>query len=390
VAYSGSSRTAIYKPWAALAANTTYTATLTPAATDLAGNQLAGNGAPLPAASTYVWTFTTGSAVAAAPAITLTFPGNLANAVALNSAVNATFSEAMDPSTLSTATFKVQTSGVPLGQPLSGQVSYNPAARVATFTPSANLTAGTSYTVTATGATDLAGDALVAGTVANPWTFTTGAVLASGPVNLGSAGTFGILSTSAITSTGATVINGNVALQPGSSMTGFPPGIVNGIININDTVSAQAKLDLLAAYNTAAGLPPGTPIAGGADLGALYPLGMPPGTYTSGSTMLVSTSLVLDAGGDANAVWVFQIGSALTTNIGANVTLANGAQAKNVFWACALDATVGVGTTFSGSILAGRSVTAATGATIDGRILAGATTAGTVALQSTTVNVPTQ
>ncbi len=390
VAYSGSGRTAIFKPSAALADNTTYTATLTTAATDLSGNQLAGNAAPLPAASNYVWTFTTGSSTATAPAITRTFPGNLANGVALNSSVDATFSTAMDPSTLSTATFKVQTTGLPQGQPIPGQVTFNPAAMVATFTPFANLTASTSYTVTITGAADLAGDALAAGPVANPWTFTTGAILAPGSVNLGSASAIGILSTSAITSTGLTVINGNVALQPGTSITGFPPGIVNGIIDVNDAISAQAKLDLLAAYNTAAALPPGTTIAGGADLGALYPLGMPPGTYTSGSTMLVATSLVLDAGGNANAVWVFQIGSALTTNIGANVSLANGAQAKNVFWACALDATVGVGTVFNGNILAGRNVTAATGATIDGRILAGATTAGTVALQDTTVNVPAQ
>jgi len=388
VSYSGTSRTAIFKPSAELADNTTYTATLTTAATDLAGNQLAGNQAPLPAASKYVWTFTTGSSLAVAPTITLTSPVDLITGVALNAAVTATFSEAMDPSTLSTATFTVKTTGPPAGSPISGVVTYDPASNSATFTPTSNLTASTSYTAIINGATDLAGDALVAGLAPNPWIFTTGTTTGSGPVNLGSASTFGIMATSAITSTGLSVINGNVALAPGTSMTGFPPGVVNGSIHINDAISAQAQIDLLAAYNTVKSLAPGTTISAGADLGALYPNGIPPGTYTGGSTMLVSTPLVLDAGGNANATWFFQIGSSLTT--GASVSLANGAQAKNVFWVPTLDGTVGVGTIFYGTIISGRSVTAVTGAVINGRILAGATTAGTIALQDTTVNVPAQ
>ncbi|GEM_PF-2718649 len=206
------------------------------------------------------------------------------------------------------------------------------------------------------------------------------------PPLLGSASTFGIMATSAITSTGNSVINGDVSLNPGTSMTGFPPAVVNGSIHINDGVSTQARTDLLTAYNYFKNLPPGTTIGAGADLGALYPSGIPPGTYTSGSTMLVSTNLVLDGGGNANAVWVFQIGSSLTT--GANVTLTGSAQAKNVYWVPTLDATVGVGTTFSGTLVSGRDVTAVTGAIINGRILAGATTAGTIALQDATVNVP--
>ncbi len=218
------------------------------------------------------------------------------------------------------------------------------------------------------------------------WSFKTGAG------SLGSAGTFGIMATSAVTNTGNSIINGDVSLNPGTSITGFTfstspgPGVVNGAVHINDGVSAQARADLLATYNYATNLPAGTTITGGADLGALYPGGMPPGTYTSGSTMLVSTPLVLDAGGDANAVWVFQIGSSLTT--GANVSLLNGAQAKNVFWVPVFDATIGVGTIFYGTIVSGRDVTAVTGAIVNGRILAGATTAGTIALQDATVNVP--
>lgn len=198
--------------------------------------------------------------------------------------------------------------------------------------------------------------------------------------------TFGIMATSAITNTGNTVINGDVSLDPGTSMTGFPPGEVNGSININNTESAQAREDLLEAYNYYKGLPPEENIPAGADLGALYPDGIAPGTYTSGSTMFVSTTLVLDAGGDPNAEWVFQIGSSLTT--GADITLANGANENNVFWVPTEDATIGVGTIFHGTIVSGRDVTANTGAVINGRILSGAITAGTIALDNNTVDVP--
>jgi len=226
--------------------------------------------------------------------------------------------------------------------------------------------------------------------------FTTGTGLVPGAVPLGTASAFGIMAYSAITNTGAaTMINGDVSLEPGTS-NGLLPVQVNGTIHINDSVSHQAGIDLLTAYNYAKNLAPGTTITGGADLGGLNPGGLglgvfPPGTYTSDSTMLVSTPLVLDAQGNANAVWVFQIGSSLTTNVGSpggNVSLRNGAQAKNVFWVPTAAATVGVGTIFYGTILAGGNATGQTGATINGRILAGALGAGTVALDTNTVNVP--
>jgi hypothetical protein len=330
------------------------------------------------------------------PTITLTNPINLAIGVPLNAAVNANFSEAMDPLTLNTVTFTVQPTGPPLGALVLGSVTYNAVANIATFTPTSPLAGSTQYTATVTiGAKDLAGDALVAGLIPNPWTFTTAAAgLAPGAINLGSASTFGIMATLAITNTGAaTIINGDVCLDPGTS-NGLLPVQVNGAIHINDTVSAQAKLDLLAAYNTAKALAPGVTIPGGSDLGAFIPTGgaagvLPPGTYTSGSTMLISTPLTLDAGGNANAVWVFQIGSSLTTNTPlGNVVLKNGAQAKNVFWVPTADATVGVNTIFNGTIIAGRNSTGQTGAVINGRILTGAILPGTIALDTNTVNVP--
>lgn len=385
VSYAVGSRTAVFTPAAGLIANNTYTATITTAATDLAGNQLAGNQAALPAASDYVWSWSTGAVADIVPPTVLsTVPDDGAINVPLNQAVSATFSEAMNPLTITNLTFTVTGPGLPVP---GGLVSYDPLTNIATFRPDANLAASTTYTATiTTGAQDLAGNALASNYV---WTFTTGATgtgLAPGAVNLGSASTFGIMATSAITNTGAaTMINGDVSLDPGTS-NGLLPVQVNGTIHINDTVSAQARADLLVAYNYAKALPPGTTISGGADLGALYPLGMPPGTYTSGSTMLVSTPLVLDAGGNADAVWVFQIGSSLTT--GASVSLANGAQAKNVFWVPTSDATIGVGTIFYGTIVAGRDSTGVTGAVINGRILTGAITAGTIALDTNTVNVP--
>ena len=358
---------------------------------DLAGNALAGNQAPLPAASNYVWGWTTAAtADTTPPTITLTAPLDAAVGVALNSSVNATFSEAMDPLTITNLTFTLTGPGLTT---VTGVVTYDAINKIATFKPSSNLAASTLYTATVTNsAKDLAGNALVVpavGVPANPWTFTTGTGLAPGAIALGSASTFGIMATAAITSTGNSVINGDVSLDPGTSMTGFPPGVVNGAIHINDTVSAQARADLLVAYNAAKALPPGTgpnALSAGADPGALFPGGVPPGTYTSGSTIIATTPMVLDAGGNADAVWVFQIGSSLTT--GASISLANGAQAKNVFWVPTLDATIGVGTIFYGTIISGRDVTAVTGAVINGRILAGATTAGTIALQNSTVNVP--
>jgi hypothetical protein len=374
VSYSGLD--AVFTPASNLSPNTLYTATITTGAKDLAGNALASN---------FVWSWTTGAGLDTTPPKVITEnPANLATGVAINSVVRATFDKSMDPLTITNLTFTLK-NGAAL---VSGQVTYDALSMIATFTPAGNLLANTTYTATVTtGAKDLAGNALASGLVQNPWTFTTnaGVIVAPSAVPLGSASTFGIMATSAITNTGAaTHINGDVSLEPGTS-NGLLPAQVTGAIHINDTVSHQARADLLVAYNFAKGLPPGTTVSGGADLGALKPGGvLPPGTYTSGSTMLVSTPLTLN--GSATDVWIFQIGSSLTTT--ANIILGPGVLAKNVFWVPTLDATVGVGSTFSGTIVSGRDVTAKTGAVINGRILAGATLAGTIALDTNIVNVP--
>ncbi|HEY3321851.1 MAG TPA: Ig-like domain-containing protein [Planctomycetota bacterium] len=398
VAYAPGSNTATYTPPSGtFAPSTQYTVTikggLDPnSATDLAGNPLASGLVPNP------WTFTTGAAPdKTAPTVTLAVPANLASNEELNISINATFSEAMAPLTLSTATFTVQASGPPAGPLIAGWVTYDTLSHIATFTPKEKLAASTQYTATiTTGATDLAGNALVSGLVPNPWTFTTGTGLAPNAVPLGSAATYGIMATATVANTGPSTINGDVSLDPGSAMTGFPPGVVNGTIHINDTVSAKAKEDLLAAYNWAKSLPadPGLFVVGTVDLGQVLmpghvPGNLPPGIYSSGSTMLASTPVTLDAGGNANAVWVFQIGSSLTTNGTGNVLLAGGAQAKNVFFVPTVDATIGAGTVFNGTIVTGRDATGVSGARIFGRILAGALPAGgAINLDTNTVIVP--
>ena len=404
VSYAVGTRTAMFTPSAPLAVGATYTATITTAATDLAGNALAGNQAPLPAASNYVWTFTTATPLPPANvAVGTTNPSANATNVCPNATINATFNVPsglrMDPLTVTTATFTV-VGPPPASTPVvaSSVVLDSATGRIATFTPQSALAVSTIYTATIKGgATGVKDTALPANSMVGDftWNFTTASsaptcVVPSGPAAapLGSASTYGIMSTSAITSTGPTLINGNVALSPGTSQ-GIPPPQVNGVIHVNDAAAAQAKADLLVAYNYLKGLAPGVgpnSLGGGANLSGLT---LAPGTYTSGTTILISgpAPVTLDAGGNANAVWVFQIGSSLTTVTG-SVLLTGGAQAKNVFWVPTADATIGSNTIFNGTIVAGRDVTSNTGAVINGRILAGAIGAATVALQSTTVNVP--
>ncbi|MBK8724939.1 MAG: Ig-like domain-containing protein [Holophagaceae bacterium] len=401
VSYTTGSRTAVFVPSAPLAGGTTYTATITMATTDLAGNALAGNQIPLSGPSDYVWTFTTTVPVPPSNvSVQSTNPGPGALGVCPDASINATFTVPsglrMDPATVNAATFTVTGPG-PLFTPVTAaSVTLDvPTGQIATFTPGALLTVGVTYTATlkgtASGVKDLA---IPANTMVSDytWTFTVGAcVPPPNPSHLGTAAGFGIMATSAITSVPTSHVDGDVSLEPGSSC-GLTPVEVNGTIHINDSVSHQALLDLNAAYVYYTTLPPGVTITAGADLGALYPAGaggIPPGTYTSGSTMNVNTPLVLNAGGNANAIWVFQIGSSLTTTTPlGNVTLLNGANPNNVFWVCTASATIGVGNVFNGTIIAGVSITAETGSEVFGRLLAGAIGPGTIALQSATIHVP--
>jgi hypothetical protein len=188
------------------------------------------------------------------------------------------------------------------------------------------------------------------------------------PVPLGSAASFGVLAGSTVTSTGATVLNGNLGVSPGSALTGFPPGMVTGgTIYLADAVAAQAESDLTTAYTNAAGRAcPGPPLPG--DIGGTTIL---PGVYCNATSVGITGTVTLNGNGNPNAVFIFQIGSTLTTAAGNSaVVLIGGAVASNVFWQVGTSATLGTNTTFSGTIMAQASVTVTTGAALNGRALA--------------------
>jgi ice-binding like protein len=194
------------------------------------------------------------------------------------------------------------------------------------------------------------------------------AVAATAPVNLGTTVSFGVLGGQTVTNTGPSHIRGNVGVSPGTAVTGFPPGIVTGgTVHSNDAVAAQAQTDLTTAYNDAAGRSPSDTI-NHSFIGAGQTLA--PGVYNATSSMEVGGALTLNAGGDPNAVWIFQAGSTLTTDSASSVVLTNGAQACNVFWQVGSSATLGTNSTFVGNILALTSITVQTGDTVHGRALA--------------------
>jgi hypothetical protein len=196
---------------------------------------------------------------------------------------------------------------------------------------------------------------------------------------LGTATSFAVLAGSAITNTGATTINGDVGLSPGgsSSVTGFPPGIINGGTHYADAVAVQAKSDLVTAYNDAANQTPFVDKTG-VDLGGQN---LTPGTYHFSSSAQLTGPLTLSGFG----TYIFQIGSSLTTASGSSVLLTNGAQACGVFWQVTSSATFGTTTSFQGTVMALQSITMNTGATLIGRDLA---RNGAVTLDTNTITVP--
>jgi len=200
-------------------------------------------------------------------------------------------------------------------------------------------------------------------------------------VPLGNATSFSVLGASAITNTGNTVVTGDLGISPNnaSSVTGFPPGMVIGATHYADAVALAAQNDVTTAYNTLFSRACGTTIA--ADLGGSV---LVPGVYCSASSMGLTGALTLDAQGDPNAVFVFQIGSALTTASGASVNVINGGQICNVFWQIGSSATLGTGTNFQGNIIALSSITLNTGSSVSGRVLA---RTGAVTLSNNAVSV---
>jgi hypothetical protein len=294
--------------------------------------------------------------------------------------VVATFSEAMNPSTINTTTFTLTGPG---STAVAGTVNYDAPSHVATFTPTNPLTLSILYTATiTTGAQNLFGNALASNFV---WTFTTSAVPCSGGVPVGTACSFGILAGSTATNSGiSTFVTGDIGVWPGSAITGFAPSNYSGTIHAGDAVAQTAQGDLTVAYNYAAGAAGGAVLT--ADIGGQT---LPAGVYKTTSaqpSLGITGNLTLDGGGDPNAVWIFQIVSTLTTaSTNSHIILINGASAHNVFWQVGSSATLGSTTIFQGTIMAQASISLNTGAVLNGRALA---RTGAVTLLSNAVNVP--
>ena len=413
VTYTAASNTATFTPGTLpLAGGDVFTARITAAATDLAGNGLAGNSAALPAASDHVWTFTTAATTdTTAPTVAAISPLDGSTGNCLTKTVTATFSEAMDPTTITASSFVVTAGGLAV----AGTVSYDTAAMLATFVPSApaGFAPNTAFVVTVTTAvTDLAGNPLTTNKV---WGFNTGAQACTGGVALGSAATFGAFGGAAgVTNQGInTVVNGDLGSTAACTLiTGFHDalhvytqtplniGAVNGAIDCAPpapgtpatmAIATQARADAQTAYNNLAAMPPGSD-PGAGQLGGITLL---PGTYTSalGTFDITTGDLTLDAQGDTNATWVFQSAAALTVGLPAtprHVLLINGASARNVYWQVGSAARIETGSLMVGTIIAPAGVTVSTaGQTIQTTLVGRAIgLTASVTLVNTTIVAP--
>jgi hypothetical protein len=436
--YSAASKTVVFRPTVALATGTTYTAKISSSATDVSGNALAGNQATLPAASDYVWSFTTNAGAAGtAPAGNISVLSTnplAASSVCSSGAINATFDVPsglrMDPATVNSTTFTL--TGPALTPVVASSISLDAnTGKIVTFTPASALTAGATYTATlksgASGVKDLA---VPENTLLNDfsWSFTVAAGNCQAPIALGSASTFGNFGGSAGTTNQGllSVINGDIGTTavstavtgfhdagPGCTYTETPlnNGVVNGLIYTaappptvscptegtatTFAIASQARADALIAYNAMVARPAG-PDAGSGNLANLT---LKPGVYTAGAGtfMITGGDLTLDAQGDANAVWVFQMAKSLTVG-GASlaqsqsVILTGGAQAKNVFWQVGSAATINpagggtmVGTIISRAGAAFSTSGSVTVLTLNGRVLS---LDASVTLVNTVINVP--
>ena len=386
VSYAAAARTVTFTPTAGtLAINSAFSATVTSAVTDLAGNALAGNTAVVPNAGNHVWTFTTAAAGdTTPPTITAVSPIDGTAGICLTRVVSATFSEPMDAATINGSTFTVTDAGVGV----SGTVTYDATMRMARFTTTsaAGFAASRPFVATivggSTGVKDLAGNALAANRV---WNFSTGTQPCTTGVNLRTIASFGSFGGNAgITNQGInTVVGGNIGTTAACTlMTGFHDAVnvytetplnvggVNGSVfcappapgtATSMAIATQALADAQTAYNALAALPPGSDPAAG-QLGGLV---LAPGTYTAagGSFGITLADLTLDAQGDANAVWVFQMASALTVGQPATprrVLLVNGAQAANVYWQVGSAARIEDRSVMVGTIISRAGVTIST------------------------------
>jgi hypothetical protein len=204
------------------------------------------------------------------------------------------------------------------------------------------------------------------------------------PIDLGTAGAYGVLAGTSITNTGSSTINGDLGVSPGATVTGISgvdggPGVVNGAININNAAAAQAQSDLTTAYN-AVTAEAATDSAGTFVFADTI---LTPGVYSAGSTIAVSGTLTLNGENEADPIFIFKAGSTLSTSSDSQVVLENGAQADDIFWQVGSSATfLGGSSIFEGSVLALTSITVDGGSSVNGDLLA---ETGTLTLDNDTI-----
>ena len=312
-----------------------------------------------------------------APTAQSSVPAPSAMNVGTGSVIRVTFSEAMNPSTLTTASFSVKLGSVAV----VGQVSYFE--KTATFTPSGPLAQDSHYDVTVSvAAKDLAGNALAA---PYAWSFNTSAIAALGPapVALGTSGNFAILAQSTVTNVPTSAITGNLGLSPAAAsyITGFvptkvgtywtSPQVVGGIFAADNDAPTPSNLttavaDMQTAYTDAAGRPSPNFLNLGA--GSIGGLTLVPGLYKWASSLTIPADIALV--GAANDVWIFQVTGDLTLSSAKAMAMSGGGQPKNVFWQVAGAVNLGTTSHAEGIVLCKTAIVLGTGASINGRLLA--------------------
>lgn len=181
----------------------------------------------------------------------------------------------------------------------------------------------------------------------------TTATAANAPVNLATAGTYAVLADGSVTNTGDTVVNGDLGVHPGTEVTGFPPGVVNGQVNAGNAAAERAQSDLTTAYEDAAGRPSSRTVGP-----QLEGQTLTPGVYRASADASLDGTLTLDAQGNAGAVFIIQVDSGLTTAQNSDVRVVNSpGPACNVFWTVGDSANLGTNTSFVGRIMAVNAVT---------------------------------
>jgi len=220
---------------------------------------------------------------------------------------------------------------------------------------------------------------------------------------LGEADSFAIVASATITSTGPTLVTGDVALHPGTAVGLLAEQVLATIHTPADldggALALAVRNALISPYDQLLGAMTSTGSATGvnvvdSDLVSYTPPGSSPGlyqpgVYASASSLGLSGPIVLDGGGNSDAVFIFRAETAaLTVASGSTVTLVGGAQWCNVYWQVGTSATIGTNAAFVGTVLANASIAAQTGATITGRLLAsaGAGGAGEVTLDSNVID----